>query len=585
MKRVLRSGVLITIVIMSALMMCLPYKELKRSSVKELNEKQELIAKQTALSIENFFSEQRKMLKHFATHPSFMHFTEEGRLSVEREYQHSKDYIKAITLYDRNGIIKYSYPSPEASIGRDISNQPHVKKILEDHKPNISDVFKAVQGYKAVSVAEPIFDKGQFVGVIAFLIDFKYIARNFLEEIRIGNNGYAWMISRDGTELYCPVPNHTGVNVRETSGKFPEVISMAESMMRGEHGVATYRYDMVKGDDTEIVKKHAIYIPIKIENTFWSLVIATPENDIYANLSAFVKKMAFAMLLLVTALLFYVVISVHDYNLAKRNEELQQLVDSEIAKRQKQEQLMLQQVRFYSMTTTLSALAHQWRQPLNAIGLCVQDLEEAYENGELDSKYLASSVDRTMTSLMRLSSTIDEFSSFFEERKSPEKVSICDVIYNIYNVVRVQYDAMGIAFRFSVENIYVDGEGFCRDPKYTITTYPDKLKQVVLNCLSNAREAVQKEMESGNITRGEIWLRLCGINGMLELEIIDNGGGIDESIKDKIFDPYFSTKNESMGVGQGLYITRNIVEESLSGTIEIDNIKNGVRVSIRFASL
>jgi len=566
-------------------MMYLPYIELKKNAVEDLNERQELIVHQTVLSIETFFAEQRKMLHHFAMHPTFIDFNADGELAVQREYINSSDYIKAITRYDADGNIMYSYPSPENAVGRNISKQAHVKKVLAEHKPNISDVFMSVQGFQAISMSEPVFNGNEFVGVIAFLIDFKFIARNFLENIRIGKDGYAWMISKNGIELYSPVYDSVEVDIKDTAAAYPSVQRMVDSMMRGESGTTSYVFDKVEGSQREQVRKYAVYAPIKLEDTFWSVVVATPESDIYANLSVFIKKMLFAMLLLVSALLAYVVISVHDYNLARRNEELQRMVDAEIGKREKQEKVMLEQARFYSMTETLNAIAHQWRQPLNAIGLCVQDLEEAYESGELDREYLAVTVEKTMEGVTSLSATIDDFRKFFVEKKDASVVNLCEEIMDIYNIVRVKYDAIGISCKFTVDNSPVEHNEIFSKDKYVAEIYSDKLKQVVLNCLGNSREAIERSRSKGHLYKGEIWLKLGMKNDVYELDIIDNGGGIDESIKDRIFDPYFTTKEASIGMGQGLYVTRMLVEKSLRGSISVDNFNKGVCVSIKFRSL
>jgi len=233
----------------------------------------------------------------------------------------------------------------------------------------------------------------------------------------------------------------------------------------------------------------------------------------------------------------------------------------------------------------LSAIAHQWRQPLNSIGLCVQDLEEAYSCGELDKQYLENSVNNTMKSLNSLSSTIDDFRNFFVEDTEASEVDVSRLVYNIYDIVRVKYDALNIVIRFTANGVWAEHSGFCSDEKYVIKTYPDMLKQAVLNCLQNSREAIEKLLESGGITKGEIWLKLSEDNGLFQLEIIDNGGGIDRSLREKIFDPYFTTKNMSIGMGQGLYVTKYLVEESLGGNIEIDNVNNGARVVIKFKSL
>jgi hypothetical protein len=134
------------------------------------------------------------------------------------------------------------------------SYQEHVKTILSTHKPVVSDVFMAVQGYRTVAYHVAILRKGVYHGSIAILIPFKRIAKEYLEDVKIGERGYAWMISEKGVELFCPVPGHTGKTIFQTSEKFPSVIAMAGEMMKGRQGNTTYVYDRIGGTSTEPVK-------------------------------------------------------------------------------------------------------------------------------------------------------------------------------------------------------------------------------------------------------------------------------------------------------------------------------------------
>ena len=116
---------------------------------------------------------------------------------------------------DASGKIMYTTPLDMAVIGRDISSQKHVQTILTTHMPVASDVFTAVQGYRAIALHVPVFSGNEFRGTLAVLIDFLSISKRFIQEIRLGKTGYAWMTSREGIELYCPVPGHTGKSVFE----------------------------------------------------------------------------------------------------------------------------------------------------------------------------------------------------------------------------------------------------------------------------------------------------------------------------------------------------------------------------------
>ncbi|PLX67134.1 MAG: hypothetical protein C0603_10765 [Denitrovibrio sp.] len=582
MKKGFRFFIFLIIAVISIFMIYLPYVEIKEKTVSKLNEKQLLIAKQAAYSIENFFTEQIKLLNHFASSSNFIHLTEKAKEAMGKEYQYNSAYVKAVTRYDSKGNIIYSYPNPENVIGMNISSQTHVKKILKEHKTNISDVFTSVQGFQSVAISEPIFDKGEFIGVIAFLIDFRYLAKNFIENIMIGDDGYAWMISRDGTELYCPVPDHVGQSIEETSSVFPTVIAMADKMRQGLSGNTTYEYNMVKGAKTETIVKHASYYPVRLQGNFLSIVVATPEKEIYVELSSFYKKMIAAIVILLIAFAFLAYLVINDYNLSKINKELEARVDREMEKRKSNEKLMLQQAKFYSMGETMSAIAHQWRQPLNTVGLCIQDMDDAYKLNQIDEKYISDIVSVSMKNLKQLSDTIDDFSKFFAPTEEIQNLNICKVIFSIHNIIRVQFDNLCIGLQFHVDGRIASSYEDC-DPKvYTAETYPDVLKQVVMNCLQNSKDAVVSRLEAGEIEKGEILLSLSHDDGCFRIEILDNGGGIPDEHIDKVFDPYFSTKGVAVGMGLGLYVSQNILKDYLNGTMSIENIPSGAKAVIKF---
>jgi two-component system, cell cycle sensor histidine kinase and response regulator CckA len=132
------------------------------------------------------------------------------------------------------------------------------------------------------------------------VIDFQSLARRYLEVIRIGKTGYAWVVSRDGTELYCPVPGHTGRSVFENCKDFPSILDMAGEMLKGHQGVTTYTFNQISERSVKTVLKHAVYMPIKVENTFWSIVVASSEDEVLASLTGFQNRL---ILIVVTFLL------------------------------------------------------------------------------------------------------------------------------------------------------------------------------------------------------------------------------------------------------------------------------------------
>jgi PAS domain S-box-containing protein len=219
--------------------------------------------------------------------------------------------IHGVTRVDAGGKIVSIYPYDQKYIGVDISSQDHVREIIKTHEPVVSDVFMAVQGFQCIAFHVPVFRGENFEGSIGIVIPFDHISKKFLEDIQIGSDGYAWLLSPKGVELYCPVPEHIGKTVYETSGRFPSVLSMADEMTQGKHGETTYIYDRIRGNTIETTKKQAVYLPVPVINTFWSIVVATPENEALSAMKEFNNNWMLIILVMVTGSIFFV------YNLLK----------------------------------------------------------------------------------------------------------------------------------------------------------------------------------------------------------------------------------------------------------------------------
>ncbi len=276
------------------------YNEAKERAIDDLNSRQMIHARQAKRGIEDFFANAIKVLSRISNSVNRLTLNDTGMDDLNLALNINQEDIKAVTLVDVSGKIIYTLPHEPSVIGKDISQQKHVKKILKTHMPVVSDVFNAVQGYPAVALHVPVFKKNEFQGTVAILIDFLTVSRRFLEEIRLGETGYAWMVSEEGIELYCPVPGHVGKSVFENCKEFSTIISMAKEMLKGREGVTTYVFNMIRDKQITKIKKHAVYLPIKIADTFWSIVVASSEDEILAPLVSFKNK-----LIMIFALLFF----------------------------------------------------------------------------------------------------------------------------------------------------------------------------------------------------------------------------------------------------------------------------------------
>jgi len=283
-------AVFLGIIVFFAAALLAVYNDIRERTVNDLNANQMVHARQAARGIQDHIQFMVGTLDFFAGLPEIRDMTDEGR-RIMADYQilHADD-VKGITRVDASGRIVYTVPFKAEVIGRDISYQDHVREILRTHRTVISDVFMAVQGYRTVAIHVPVFREKVFDGTLAFLISFDTLARRHIENIRIGTSGYAWVISQKGIEISCPVPGHVGRHVFDTCRDFPDIIAMARDMMKGNRGTTTYHFDRIRGERAERVVKHAVYMPVPIGSTFWSIVIATPEEEVMASMSGFRTK-------------------------------------------------------------------------------------------------------------------------------------------------------------------------------------------------------------------------------------------------------------------------------------------------------
>lgn len=282
------------------------YNQAKQEVTNNINREQLLHASQAARGIEDFFNSWTRTLTALAESDTVINMDKAGKEDIALLHRVNQEMIRAVTRVDSRGRIVYTFPFNRDAIGRNISSQPHIREIMRTHKPVVSDVIIAVQGYDTVALHVPVFRNKTYLGTIGIGINFQTLAKRYLEDIKIGDTGYAWMVSRDGTELYCPVPGHTGKSVFENCKDFPSILIMAKDMLNGQQGLTTYTFDNIRGDKVETVKKNAVYKPIHIGNTFWSIVVASSEDEIISSLMSFrIKLVAVAAFLLFLCILFF----------------------------------------------------------------------------------------------------------------------------------------------------------------------------------------------------------------------------------------------------------------------------------------
>lgn len=285
------------------------YSNVEKQTIQDLNNNQKIYAQQAAKGIRDNINSTISMLKILSLFPEIIESNSLGRRMMSEYQMMHADEIKGITRVSAEGKIVYTVPLME-SIGKDISYQDHIRLGMKTHEVVVSDVFTAVQGFRTVAVHVPVFKNGIYDGSLAFLISFDKIAEKYIENIHIGVNGYAWVVSEKGIEISCPFREHIDKNVYQTYNDFPEIISMIHEMLKGKEGSTVYHYFRSPNAQDTKVLKHAVYMPINFGNTFWSIVVATPEDEALASLAGFRTNLfviTFALLMICVICMYLIV--------------------------------------------------------------------------------------------------------------------------------------------------------------------------------------------------------------------------------------------------------------------------------------
>ena len=247
---------------------------------------------------------------------------------------------------------------------------------------------------------------------------------------------------------------------------------------------------------------------------------------------------------------------------------LRSLKNAEALKVEHEHQMVMQS-RLAQMGEMISMIAHQWRQPLGAIAAVSIDMKMKLELEQFDletaqgrkdlTHFFNERIDDIADFTKNLTNTIDDFRDFYKPNKTVKPITIDQPLRKSLNIIRASLKTSNIDLQEEYHSVK------------QLDLFESELMQVFLNIFKNAQDA----FESGNINNGHLLISTQDTDNGVLIKICDNAGGINPSILDKIFDPYFSTKEEKNGTGLGLYMSKIIIEEHHNGKLHVLNIENG----------
>lgn len=255
--------------------------------------------------------------------------------------------------------------------------------------------------------------------------------------------------------------------------------------------------------------------------------------------------------------------------LQELNDELEKRIEDAVAQSKEKDQIMSQQSKLASMGEMMGNIAHQWRQPLNALSLLLQKQQILYERDLLTSEKLKESVNKGTTLINSMSSTIDDFRDFFKPNKTKVPFNIKAIVERTLQMIDASLYNNDISLELNIdEHIMVNG-------------YENEFSQVILNIINNAQDVlIEKEVKESKIK-----IYTYHDNNKINILIEDNAGGISRDKLHRIFEPYFTTKEEGKGTGIGLYMSKMIIEKNMNGSLSVFNSDEGAVFTITLDAL
>ncbi len=297
--------------------------------------------------------------------------------------------------------------------------------------------------------------------------------------------------------------------------------------------------------------------------TFISLFLLGYLHESYGYLHIIMVSL---MHLVLTIVLFLILktLSRREFEIQELNASLEMKVQKAKVEIREQEKIIFHQSRLAQMGEMISMIAHQWRQPLMSIAAVASSLKikiglETYEPKLFNDK-LSDIIDYTN----HLSATIDDFRSYFKPDKEKNSFYLNNTVANVLSLSSSLLESHNIEV---VSDI---------NPVAEVENFENELVQVIITIIKNGVDALL-EMQ---VAQPKIYISLSQQAYDVVLKIEDNAGGIPQSIQNKIFEPYFSTKSKN-GTGLGLYMAKSIVEQHCEGELDFYNGDKGACFSIR----
>ncbi|GAB6062427.1 sensor histidine kinase [Deferrisoma palaeochoriense] len=524
----------------------------------QYNHQQLLLAQQAARTIEGTFATFRRHLSLVAS------LFEEGEVSrdtaarfansLRRTYDTLSDLpIIDLVVFDRDGTVVAIVPEDTYTLGRNYAWRGYYQWARDRGGPGRMYVtpFMTMQGGqhrgdKALIVAEGIYGPaGAFKGVVTFTVNFDRLARDQVLSVRIGREGYAWLVDADERSVLVDPAGKIGGQSFEQAfqDRWPVLYALLDRAARErEPGVGWYEFED-PSDPAQTVRKLVGYTPVRVEQRVWILGVCTPVREVEAVMASFLREQGrftaatigailLGSLLLASALAAWnralsrrVEARTRDLNRARR--ELEAAVDEIVAAK-----------RLAAAGNLALGVVHEIRNPLSSIRMNIQMLRETVgPGGDADENFAIIEEE-----IQRLNGLLQGILSFARPQElRPVPVDLDRLVRSVVSLCEERLRQSGAEAKVVAE---------ANLPP--VRCDPDQVRQVVWNLVLNAVEA----MESGGAVR-TVRIEVGRDGPWGTVRVSDTGPGIAPEVLENLFDPFVTTK--AGGGGLGLAVSQRIV--------------------------
>lgn len=363
--------------------------------------------------------------------------------------------------------------------------------------------------------------------------------------------------SQQKMELYQKVPvriiDQLGQGIKDQANqhvKDKKAFSVFTQYKGTTYVASFYPIQNVKGDQVAYISRY------KVDSR-------VPEIFVYYRTTLFV---GFVVCTLIWILIYLIL------RFWKQKDTINHLLQKEIKdadeKLEIQEQMLVQQSKMATIGEMLGAIAHQWKQPLNRLGLMIQSLDFEVPDESQKGWDLDGFIDHGMKEIHFMGDTVTDFMRFIRPNEGSATCIIRNQIKDVVALVKPSIEKEHIELSFEINDK--------SDEPLIATCHGNDLNHILINLITNARDAILKKRKTApKDYRGTISVSLTNQLDCVWISVSDDGGGIPSEIQEKIFEAHFTTKSEKTGSGIGLYVIKRIVEERANGFIEIVNNNQG----------